>query len=123
MGEQYVILLCEGHTTPIAAKMDDVKDLLRADIFEKKLNLAMANEFDRLRETAQIENYLANTSHKPAAAQHESVSLDPGVQPAGANQPRMGTRPTVNAAAPGQAKPTKAPVKLTPAPVNRPAAK
>ena len=123
VGEQYVILLCEGHTTPVAANMEDVKELLRTDIFEKKLHQAMANEFDRLREAAQIDNFLANTSQKPEGAKHESVSLDAGVQPAAANQPRMGTKVPAPAATAGQAKPTKAPVKLTPAPVNRPAAR
>ncbi|MBL9122380.1 MAG: peptidylprolyl isomerase, partial [Planctomycetaceae bacterium] len=123
VGEQYVILLCEGHTKPVAANFDEVKDLLREDIFEKKLNLAMANEFDRLKQAAQIDNFLANTSHKPAAATRESVSLDAGVQPATANQPRMGTKVATPAAPAGQVRPTKAPVKLSPAPVNRPLGK
>lgn len=120
VGDQYVVLLCEGYTKPVAANFNEVKEILHEDIFEKKLRLAMAAEFERLREASRVDNYLANTTHKPAG-ERESSPLDTGVQAAGANQPRQGTR-TVAAPA-GQAQPIKTPVRLAPPPVNRPAAK
>ncbi len=48
-----------------------VKKELEKDIQEKKLRLLMTSEFDRLRSTAQIDNFLANTTQS-------GKSLGPG---------------------------------------------
>jgi len=65
-GDSYIILRCTGQTTPVVASLDDeVREELVKDIREKKVRLAMGVEFDRLRETAQIENYLAGTFQSP----------------------------------------------------------
>ena len=56
------MLKCLGYTEPYVEKLEDVKTELTQDIHEKKLRLAMAEEFDRLRESAQIDNFLKNTS-------------------------------------------------------------
>ncbi len=68
----YVILRCTGFTTPVVKTLDDdVREELVKDIREKKLRLAMGVEFDRLRESAQIENYLTGsfqTGRRPAVA-------------------------------------------------------
>lgn len=119
VGEQYVILLCEGHTKPVAANMDEVRPMLHEDILEKKLRLAMAQEFERLRDAARIDNYLANTTRKPQAAPaRESQSLETGVQPVAATETRQGTRMAAPPA--GKAQPTKVPVRLTPPPAVKP---
>lgn len=80
-GEQFVILLCEGHTQPTQVNFDEVRGLLFDDIHEKKLRIAMAEELDKLKEAAQVDNYLAQTSHSPkrrtAAGKAGEVSLDP----------------------------------------------
>lgn len=127
VGEQYVILLCEGYTKPVAANFDEVRDILQEDIFEKKLRLAMASEFERIRDTARVDNFLTNTSRRPSGAgERESVSLDTGVKPAAANQPRQGSaagQAPAGAAPAAQPQPVKTPVRLSPPPVNRPAAK
>jgi hypothetical protein len=62
VGEKYVIMRCLGRTQPIVKEFSVVKDELTKDIQEKKLRLAMAKEFDRLKDTAQIDNFLAGTS-------------------------------------------------------------
>ena len=62
MGDKYVILRCLGRTQPIVKDFNAVKDELYRDILEKKLRLAMAKEFDRLKESSQIDNFLAGTS-------------------------------------------------------------
>ncbi len=59
---KWIILYCLGRTEPVVSDRNAVGDELYKDIFEKKLRLAMSQEFDRLRETAQIDNFLAGTS-------------------------------------------------------------
>ena len=43
-------------------ELASVQSELHADIFEKKLRLAMSKEFDRLKQRAQIDNFLAQTT-------------------------------------------------------------
>lgn len=65
VGERYVILLCQGHTEPTGTKFEEVRDLIYEDIYDKKLRLAMAREFDALQQSAQIDNFLAGTTQSP----------------------------------------------------------
>jgi len=62
MGDKYIILKCLGRTTPIVESIADVQSELEKDIREKKLRIAMSEEFERLRDAAQIDNFLAGTS-------------------------------------------------------------
>lgn len=62
MGDKYIIMKCLGLTKPIVEELADVKTELEQDIREKKLRLAMADEFDRLLQSAQIDNFLEGTS-------------------------------------------------------------
>jgi parvulin-like peptidyl-prolyl isomerase len=87
VGDHYVILLCEGYTEPKQITMAEVRDLIYEDIFEKKQRMAMAREFDRIRQDSQIDNFLANTSHMPNRRKRNNESLDPQVAPAGATLP------------------------------------
>lgn len=66
--QRFVILLCEGRTKPEPVKFEEVKDYIHADIFEKKLNLAMADYFQQLRAQATIDNYIAGTTQAPRKA-------------------------------------------------------
>jgi len=61
VGGKYIILRCLGQTKPVIHKIDTVRDLLYKDLYEKKLRIAMANEFNRLHAEAQIDNFLAGT--------------------------------------------------------------
>jgi len=60
--KQFIIMRCLGRTKPEQIAFADVRELLIRDITEKKLRVLMTGEFDRLRSTAQVDNFLANTS-------------------------------------------------------------
>ncbi|MEQ8787841.1 MAG: peptidylprolyl isomerase [Pirellulaceae bacterium] len=62
MEDKFIIMRCLGRTKPEVLEFEVVRDELYRDIHEKKIRLAMAKEFDRLKMTAQIDNYLAGTS-------------------------------------------------------------
>ncbi len=65
VGEFYVILFCEGYTTPTELNFEEVRKLIYEDIYEKKQRLAMAKYFQYLKDNATIDNFLAGTSHRP----------------------------------------------------------
>lgn len=66
VGDKFLILRSEGRTESIGVTMAEVRKELEQDIFEKKLRLAMSGEFERIRGSARIDNYLAGTSQAPA---------------------------------------------------------
>lgn len=57
-GDKYILLRCQGHTEPIVTELAAVKEELVRDLKEKKLTIAMADKFDRLKEEAEIDNFL-----------------------------------------------------------------
>ncbi|MEN6498814.1 MAG: peptidylprolyl isomerase [Thermoguttaceae bacterium] len=63
--ERYVVLFCEGQTEPVKLRFAEVKDEIYADIHEKKLRLAMGDYFQKLQDSATIDNYLAGSSRSP----------------------------------------------------------
>jgi parvulin-like peptidyl-prolyl isomerase len=73
---QYIILRVLGRTQPVQVEFEAVRKELEKDIQEKKLRALMTNEFDRLRTTAQIDNFLAGTTQSGK-----------GLRPAGALTP------------------------------------
>ncbi len=81
VGDKFVILKCEGLTEPNDIEMAAVQEILQHDIFEKKLRIAMAETFDRLKQRARIDNYLAGTSQAPAARQAGGPKRDAAVRP------------------------------------------
>ena len=62
VGDKFILMRCLGRTRPVTQDFAAVQQELTNDIQEKKLRVAMATEFDRLREGAQIDNFLANTT-------------------------------------------------------------
>ncbi len=62
IGGKSIIMRCLGRTEPTVTDFNAVKDELYKDIHEKKLRLAMAEQFDRLVEAAQIDNFLTGSS-------------------------------------------------------------
>jgi hypothetical protein len=99
VGDKFVILRSEGLTQPEKVNFAEVEQLLYEDIHEKKLRLAMAKEFDRIKGSAQIDNFLAGTtqSPKPAPGARDPlaprVSRAPGAAGRGPVQPAGATRP------------------------------
>jgi len=63
--EAYVILYCLGQTKPVDVTLEEVRAELTADLQEKKLRLAMADYYEKLRAGATIDNYLAGTTQSP----------------------------------------------------------
>jgi hypothetical protein len=79
VGDKFVILRCLGRTKPVVQDFNAVKAELYKDIHEKKLRIAMADEFDRLKAAAQVDNFLAGTSQAgrtsgPTASRPSSVA-------------------------------------------------
>lgn len=64
-GDKFVILRCLGRTEPIVDDLKAVQSELSKAVFEKKLRVAMAEEFDRLKDSAKVQNMLAT---KPRTA-------------------------------------------------------
>lgn len=62
VGEYWIVLYCLGRTTPIVQDFDAVKEELYNDLLEKKMRIAMDQMFNDLRDSAQIDNFLAGTS-------------------------------------------------------------
>ena len=97
-GDRYVVLFCEGRTAPVKVNFQEVKKLIYDDLREKKMRLAMAQEFTKLEDNAQIDNYLAGTSKAGAEPQLKGIAsqdlkrglLDPRDATAAPNGPRPG---------------------------------
>jgi len=71
--DKWIILYCEGRTKPTAVDFAEVRDMIYEDIKEKKLRLAMADEFERIQSSAQIDNYVAGTSQDGSEARQASA--------------------------------------------------
>jgi parvulin-like peptidyl-prolyl isomerase len=92
VGEKFVILRCLGRTQPVVMDRQSVAEELRNDIREKKLRMAMANEFDRLRESAQIDNFLAGKSQ--SAKRTDPTRVQPAARtPSPTPSPGFGVPP------------------------------
>lgn len=72
----YVVLLCLGQTEPVDVDFESVRDILYDRIREKKLRLAMAEQYSKLRQQATIDNFLAGTTQSPRQAK-ASVAARP----------------------------------------------
>ncbi len=65
VGGTYVILFYEGRTKPIGTSFTEVQELIYADIQEKKLRVAMANAFENLKDSSQVDNFLTGDIQAP----------------------------------------------------------
>lgn len=61
---RYVILLCEGHTTPIVKSLDEpaIREQVKKILQDEKTQVAVAKVFERLKKEAQVDNFWTNTS-------------------------------------------------------------
>ena len=62
IGDKFIIMRCLGTTQPVVTNFEAVKEELKKDIVEKKTRIVMARQFDRLKEKAEVVNFL-----RPAA--------------------------------------------------------
>jgi len=77
-GQQFIILKCEGMTEQVVSGLEEVQDQLIADLKEEKTQRAVAETFDRIRESARIENFLTNKDTGKAAAGKPSTAQRAG---------------------------------------------
>ncbi len=79
MGDKYVILFCEGFTKPTKVSFEEVRADILADLQEKKQRIAMAETFTKIKENAQIDNFLAGTMQSPTkkAGHSQELPADP----------------------------------------------
>ncbi len=68
-GDKYIILKCQGRTKPIVADIEAVRGELVRDLTEKKFAAEMAQEFDRLKDTAQVDNFFVAAKEIATATQ------------------------------------------------------
>lgn len=73
-GEKYIILRCQGQTQPLVSDPTAVRDELIREVTERKERIAMAAEFDRLKGSAQIDNFLEGTTQDGRVAQQPSAA-------------------------------------------------
>jgi parvulin-like peptidyl-prolyl isomerase len=85
--DQFILLRCLGRTEPVQREMAAVQSELHKDIYEKKLRSEMNREFERLRDSAQIDNFLAGTSQAPKTAQGRT-----GGSPASSVRPALDSK-------------------------------
>lgn len=85
IGDKFIILRCEGHTTPIEVKYAEVRNEIYRHIHEKKLRLAMAGYYEKLIGAASIDNYLTGKSRSPKRTDQAAPSNIPTLRqvPAG----------------------------------------
>lgn len=95
--DKWIVMRCIGHTKPVGgAEFAAVRSELEKDLFEKKLRVAMAKEFDRLKDVAQIDNFIAGTSQsgrRTAERAEESPRTRVPFTPASTGSMRLDTPP------------------------------
>lgn len=77
VGNTWIVIWCKGRTTPVVQDFDVVRDELYRDIMEKKLRIAMGDEFQRLQSESQIDNFLVGSSQPGARAVQASRRTAP----------------------------------------------
>ncbi|NQT11771.1 MAG: peptidylprolyl isomerase, partial [Planctomycetes bacterium] len=62
---KFVILYCQERTKPVQVDYATVRDEIYADVHEKKMRIAMAEQFEKLQELATVDNYLTGAVRSP----------------------------------------------------------
>ena len=80
VGDKFVMLFCQGMTTPVDVDPAEGREMIKEDLREKKLRIAMGQYFQRLQDYATIDNYLAGTTQSPEktlSSAHKIPNLRP----------------------------------------------
>jgi hypothetical protein len=72
--DRFVVLFCEGRTQPVKVDFDEVKKYIYDDLREKKMRLAMSQEFSKLERGATIDNYLTGRMQAPSKVNFGGVA-------------------------------------------------
>lgn len=59
---QWVILLCEGHTEQVVKDITEVREILERDLREEKQQQLVAELFESIRKETRVDNYLRGTT-------------------------------------------------------------
>jgi len=96
VGENFIILFCEGYTKPIQIEMSEARKYIEEDLREKKTRIAMHKEYGHLQEVCTIDNYLAGTMKSPRAekAKREGAEAAMELPPSIRNDPATAGRGT-----------------------------
>ncbi len=62
-GANFVILYCEGRTTPQNVLFSEVRQEIYNDLKEKKQRLAMGEQFEKMRDSAAVDNFITGVMH------------------------------------------------------------
>jgi parvulin-like peptidyl-prolyl isomerase len=89
--DKFVILYLEGFTKPVQVSKDEVKSMIYEDVHEKKLRIKMASEFDRIKDEARIDNYLAGTSQSPQRNEMKAGARSTGISSSGSSKGGSGS--------------------------------
>ncbi|MBI2827422.1 MAG: peptidylprolyl isomerase [Planctomycetia bacterium] len=107
VADKFVVLFCEGRTKPENVKFEEVRKLIHEDVHEKKIRLAMADEFAKIQDAAQVDNYLAGTAQSSREERDllkkamQEQDVDPSI--------RSSSRPAPSASRPSPAAMPSAP--------------
>ncbi len=71
---KYVILLCQGRTSPETVTLEDVRSKLYDHVYRVKLNDAMSKLFDQMQQTAAVTNYLDESKSRQPAKTRAAAS-------------------------------------------------
>ena len=97
VGDKYIIMRCLGRTVPEVTDIETVRDELYKDLHEKKLRAAMAREFDRLKESAKTQTFLAGVVTRgrlqPSSPEGSEMRTVKAPAPAPAAPPAQAARP------------------------------
>lgn len=74
VAETWVILFCEGFTEPVKVKPEEARQLVLEDVRAKKLRLAMQRQFEQLKSSAYIDNYLSGEARSPKKAGEQTAT-------------------------------------------------
>jgi len=85
---RYVILKCEGFTEPVVSNMEQVKDDLYEQVKEEKIQQAVAEVFQKLKNDARVDNYLKRTSTGADIQQTSGFQNPANIRPAAATEPQ-----------------------------------
>lgn len=87
---RYVILKCEGRTTPVVTDIEEVRDALYDELKESKTQQAVGETFKKIKEQTRVDNYIAQTTTGPGTVIPVSGQAGPGD---GSQAGATGTRP------------------------------
>lgn len=76
-GDKFIIMRCQGRTTPLVSDSNAVREELIREITERQERITMAEQFDKIKNSAQIDNYLTGTTQDGRVADRPNPQAVP----------------------------------------------